>query len=76
MILEQGQRWVVVRYGNSGEQLAIYKGLNRARNPVVRKWLANSRRWTAWVWIPRTHLLRDATGRDLSRKNGPLEVPS
>ena len=61
---------VIVRYGHHGaEQVAFITRLqsNGTGDPVVRKWRANSGRWTHPVAIRASDVLRAATRDDMRR---------
>lgn len=52
------------RYGfNGGEQICLFVGY-QTDGYVVRKWRANSGRWTAKVAIAKRDMLRRATAGD------------
>lgn len=59
--------YYIVRYGRKGEQLALYMGHTTRGAIRMRKYLANSRRWTGVVTVAGAMVLREATPDDLRR---------
>jgi len=59
--------YLVVRFGASGEQVAVFRRLTRT-NLVVRKWNASRRRWTGDSYIEPAAVLRLASGDDLKHR--------
>lgn len=56
------QKLYLCRFGSRGKQVVIFLGCNRTGDAyVVRKWLANSGRWTNRRVINKTDLIGKAT---------------
>lgn len=59
---------LVVRYGEDGEQVAIFRRVTPSGGLVVKKWLQNSRRWTGDVYIRPGDVVRLAEEKDLTTR--------